>query len=160
MTLTEGLILSLISRYSLSGVVCPCFPVTAQAVCHLAYGILLSVPLIFHPPHTSSIQHYKAKCYHRRVTIALRNVQLRSEILEHSVVLIRITYVRHFVGRWRISPCRICGTVASSSRSFWLNRAASCGKVICSILRSTVPRLVDRRPASLPGRFLSLLAHR
>jgi hypothetical protein len=150
----------LISRCSLTGAVCPCFPVTAQTVCHLVYGILLSVPLNFPPPHTSSIQHFNAKCYHRRVTIALSNVQLRSEILEHPVILIRITYVRQFVGRWRISPCCICGTVTSGSRSFWLSRAASCGKVICSTLRSTVPRLVDRRSASLPGRFLSLLAHR
>src|SRR6266849_3705074 len=37
-------------------------------VCQFAYGILLSVPIIFLPPLTMSIHHYEAKCYHMRVT--------------------------------------------------------------------------------------------
>ena len=39
-------------------------------VCQFAYGILLSVPIIFLPPHTLSIHHYEVKCYHRHVTFS------------------------------------------------------------------------------------------
>ena len=84
MTFTEGLIKTLILRYSLPGVFCPCFLVTAQMVCHFAYGILLSNPIIFLPPHTMSIHHCKAKCCHRHITNAAKSVQTGTYILKQT----------------------------------------------------------------------------
>ena len=75
MTFSKGLIKTLILRYSLLRVFCPCITVTAQMVCHFAYGTLLSVPIIFLPPHTMSIHHHEAKCCHRRVTLHATGVQ-------------------------------------------------------------------------------------
>jgi hypothetical protein len=126
-TFTEGLIKTLILRYSQPGVFCPCFPVTAQMVCHFVYGILLSDPIIFLPPHTMSIHHCKAKCCHRHITNSTKSVQTGTFILKQTGVPGRILYVRQLVGRWRLASCRICGAVNSGSSSFWLSRAASCG---------------------------------
>ena len=78
---------------SLLWVFCPRFPVTAQMVYQFAYGILLSVPINFLPPHTISIHHNETKCCHRRVTFDTKSVQTWTHILKLFTFLERTIYM-------------------------------------------------------------------
>ena len=87
------MIIALILRYSLLWVFCPRFTVTAQMVYQFAYGILLSVPINFLPPHTISIHHNETKCCHRRVTFDTKSAQIWTHILKQFTILERIIYM-------------------------------------------------------------------
>ena len=87
------MIIALILRNSLLWVFCPRFLVTAQMVYQVAYGILLSVPTNFLPPHTISIHHYKVNCCHSRVTLHAKSVQIWTHMLKQFINLERIIYM-------------------------------------------------------------------
>ena len=94
------MIIALILRNSLLWVFCPRFTVTAQKVYQFAYGILLSVPINFLPPHTNSIHHNKANCCHRRVTFDTKVCKLQASTITISHFRTYNLFAGQNVGRW------------------------------------------------------------
>ena len=91
------MIIALILRNSLLWVFCPRYSATAQMVYQFAYGILLSVPINFLPPHTISIHYYEAKCCHKRVTFKATSVQIWTHKPKQIAYLERIIYMPDYL---------------------------------------------------------------